>query len=415
LAAAALATSAQAWAAAPDAESVRALEVQLNAAQARVAELEAMLSSLASDVQQLKASSSAAPADPGHEGGDLREALRAQILAPDLGDDERDKELDARPELFVQTGYAAAPIDGAEPDDAVTRFTLNRMESRWSGRVTERLGLGFELQYNPAPVGAAEELVNDAFVEYYASEAVTVRAGQFVKPFGFDVQQSSSKRESPERAMFAGYFFPGQRDRGVMVRADLSRVAGWLDGVTLQGALLNGNRFFNDDNDALNVNLRVRKSFSQRPFAIALSYQDGSQLKPPGAVGSDRSELYGVDAQWLLGRLGIRAEWVRGDMPSTLLSLEPEFAPGFAPGEKTWSATAFFDYRLTQAADVYWRWDRLDNDPVTNANVRAFNVGYLHRLGEHSRLAVDYQWKDDVTFNDDQLNTQLTLRLSLTY
>ena len=98
-------------------------------------------------------------------------------------------------------------------------------------------------------------------------------------------------------------------------------------------------------------------------------------------------------------------------MPSTLLSL----APGFAPGEKAWGATAFFDYKLTRAADVYWCWDRLENDPVTNANVRAVNVGYLHRLGEHSRLAVDYQWKDDATFNDDELNTQLTLRWSLIY
>jgi hypothetical protein len=34
-------------------------------------------------------------------------------------------------------------------------------------------------------------LINDAFVEYYATDHATVRAGQFIVPFGFDMQQSS--------------------------------------------------------------------------------------------------------------------------------------------------------------------------------------------------------------------------------
>jgi hypothetical protein len=106
---------------------------------------------------------------------------------------------------------------------------------------------------------------------------------------------------------------------------------------------------------------------------------------------------------------------VRGDMPSTLLSLEPEFAPGFEPGQKTWGAAALFDYRLTPSDEVYWRWDRLDNDPVTRANVRAFNVGYLRRLGESSRIAFDYQRKDDVSYNDDELNTRFAIRWSVLY
>jgi hypothetical protein len=42
-------------------------------------------------------------------------------------------------------------------------------------------------------------------------------------------------------------------------------------------------------------------------------------------------------------------------------------------------------------------------------------VGYLRRLGEHSRIGVDYQWKDDVTFNDDELNTQLSIRWNVVY
>jgi hypothetical protein len=426
-----LALNSPCGAAAEDADRIRALEAQLNAARARAFELETTLAALAADLAMLKqeaGSSSrevaATQAERERREGfsrsagridDVESQRREGILAPDLGADERGGELAARPELFLQTGFAAERIDGATPDDAVENFTLNRLEMRWAGPIAERLGLGVELQYHPAPNGASEELVNDAFVEYYASDAITLRVGQFVKPFGFDVQHSSAARESPERAIFAGYFVPGQRDRGAMLAADLGDVAEWLDGTSFYGGVFNGNRFFDDDNDDLNVNLRVRKVFPLRPFAIGASWESGKQLLPPGVVQGDRSTLYGVDAQWVLGRLGIRAEYARGAMPSTLLALEPTFAAGFEPGLKTWGASAFFDYRFTVADEMYWRWDRLDNDPVSRANVRAFNVGYLRRLGESSRLGFDYQWKDDVTFNDDELNTQLTIRLNVVY
>jgi hypothetical protein len=404
---------------------VAELEAQLADARAKIVQLESKLGAIAEDVEALKTKQSAEPAkaeevsangprsNAGQQPNDVESAWHDQILRPDLEADERDHDLTGRPGLFVQTGYAARPIDGATQDDVVKNFTLTRVEAGWLGRVSDQLGMGFEIQYHPAPAGASEELVNDAFIEYYANDAVTLRVGQFIKQFGFDVQEASDVRESPERAMFAGYFFPGQRDRGAMVMADLSHLGGGFEGMTVSGAVLNGNRFFNDNNGGVNVNLRVRKVFES--FAIGASLQSGSQLLPPGTVASDRATVYGMDAQWVFGRLGIRAEYVRGDMPSTLLSLEPEFAPGFAPGLKTSGATAFFDYRVTKNDQIYWRADRLTDDPVTRADVRAFNVGYLRRIGEMSRIGIDYQWKNGVTFNDDKVNTHLAVRWNLVY
>jgi hypothetical protein len=405
-------------------QRVADLESQLADARAKIAELESRLGTIAADVEALKTRQSAEPKaeqlaaksprpNTARQAGDDESAWHDQILVPDLEADERDHDLTGRPGLFVQAGYAARPIDGTTKDDVIKNFTLTRVEAGWLGRISDQLGMGFEIQYHPAPAGASEELVNDAFVEYYVSDAVTLRVGQFIKQFGFDVQQASDVRESPERAMFAGYFFPGQRDRGAMVMTDLSHFGGAFEGMTVSGAVLNGNRFFNDDNGGVNVNLRIRKVFES--FAIGASLQSGSQLLPPGTVASDHASVYGVDAQWVFGRLGIRAEYVRGDMPSTLLSLEPEFAPGFAPGLKTSGATAFFDYRVTQNDQIYWRADRLTDDPVTRADVHAFNVGYLRRIGEMSRIGIDYQWKSGVTFNDDKVNTQLAVRWNLVY
>jgi len=406
---------------------IAALEAQLRSAQTRVAELETTLNDLSAAVAAISAARTA-PADGAALLPTTAEAPEAnpesiivadlsfaeRIVVPDLGSDERGAELRPKPELFVQTAYFANPIDGAAPEDAPVNFGINRVELAWGGRVGERIGMGYEIQYHPATEGASEELLNDAFVEYYASDALTLRAGQFVKPFGFDIQHSSNVRESPERGMFAGYFFPGQRDRGLMLRADLGEL-GWLSGTTLYAGAFNGNRFFADNNDELNYNLRLRRVFPSGRVAVGASYQAGTQLLPPGVVGDDDEHAAGVDVQLVAGRLGVRAEYVRGNMPSTLLGLDPEFAPAFRPGEKSWGATAFFNYNLTAEDDVYWRWDRFDNDPVTADNPRAFNVGYLRKIGASSRLAIDYQWKDDITFNDDELNTRLSLRWDVIY
>ena len=44
-----------------------------------------------------------------------------------------------------------------------------------------------------------------------------------------------------------------------------------------------------------------------------------------------------------------------------------------------------------------------------------FNVGYLRRTGPNSRIGIDYQSKNDVTFNDDELNNQLSITWNALY
>lgn len=328
-------------------------------------------------------------------------AFRDQLVRPDLAEAERGHDIAAAPELFIQSRFQALPLGGTTPTNAPTNFELTRMETRWSGRLSPKVGLGFEIQYHPAPEGSAFEIVNDAFVEYYPSDRLTVRMGQFVKPFGFDIQQSSADRESPERGIFAGYFFPGQRDRGVMVRADLPQ------GVQLFLGAFNGNRFFSDRDRRLNYHARVRKVFASVPFAAGVSMQAGHQLLPEGVTGTHRESLVGADLQWAWRRVGLRAEVVTGNRPSTLLDLDPDFAPAFAPGATSTGAALFSSVRLTADDQVYGRYDQFNGDPVFGYDVRVFNVGYLRKIGASSRIGVDYQFKNRVTANDDSLNSRL--------
>ena len=154
------------------------------------------------------------------------------------------------------------------------------------------------MQFHPAPAGSPEEIVNDAFLEFYPANGITLRAGQFVKPFGFDVQQSSSERENPERAMFEGYFFPGERDRGVMLRLALGPERhSAVRNTTVSAAVLNGNRFFNDSDNGLNTVLRARRLSSAIGLAFGASAEFGTQALPPDTRASSHLTIVGADRQ----------------------------------------------------------------------------------------------------------------------
>ncbi|MEW6736643.1 MAG: porin [Acidobacteriota bacterium] len=333
--------------------------------------------------------------------------INERIIDPELGKDERENNFSAKPEIFIQTRYSVTPIRNT--NEFEPNFSINRAEVRWAGKVSERLGAGLEIQFHPAIEGSPEELINDAFIEYYLNEYTTIRTGQFIKPFGFEIQQSSAMRESPERGIFAGYFFPGQRDRGVMLFGKLDFLGGAFKNVHYQIAALNGNRFFADNNRQLNYIVRARKLFVQPHLAIGFSMQQGKQNLPPGLFSINDEDIYGIDLQYAVGRFGFRGEFVAGNRPSSLLALEPDFASAFRDKAHSSGGYLFTTYQLTKNDSVYTRYDQLNGDPVTGRNVRAINFGYTRKIGELSRLNIDYQLKNRPSFNDDAVNAKLLL------
>lgn len=346
---------------------------------------------------------------------DQESSFAHAIVSPDLADDERDNTLQVRPEIFIQSRFARLPGRDTPVDDAHLNFRLTRIEIRWSGRLSEHFGTGLELQFHPLLDGHPEEIVNDAFLEWYATDAVTVRAGQFIKPFGFDIQQSSFDREYPERGMWAGYFFPGQRDRGVMLIWRPKAEAGPLAHTEAYAALLNGNRFFNDNDGQLDTLFRLRRHWPALHAAVGASVQLGSQIVPEAFAGQTRVRLVGLDGQWAVSRLGLRAEWVHGTRPSTLLALEPNYTTAFAPGTTTDGLSTAALVHVTEHDEIYGRWDRLMGDPMSGRTVRVTDIGYRRLFDERTRLAIDYQWKNAPTDNDDAVNTRFQISLSVEF
>jgi len=387
------------------------LERQLVEARSNVANLQKTMESLAEELRTLQRPEAAAPAAAPSSSGDTESAAGGEghefltrIIGADNGTDEHDHTINAKPEIFLQTRYSAAPIAGSgtafQPN-----LRLSRIETRWAGKLNDRLGAGLEIQFQESVEGSPERLVNDAFLEYYLNEHATIRAGQFIKPFGFAVQQSSWLRESPERPIFSGYFFPGERDRGVMLFGDLSFLPGgaFRDLQYFVGAF-NGNRFFNDNNRQVNYMARVRKTFDKEKLAIGVSAQVGKQVLPDGVSGNNNERIFGVDFQFAAGRFGLRGEALTGNRPSTSVAISPVFFPAFRPGAHSSAAEMSLIYRLAKGNNVYARYNQFNGDPVTGQNIRAFNFGYFLPVGERSRLSFDYQIKNHPSFEDDAIN-----------
>jgi len=392
------------------------LERHLAEARASVAALQKVIESVSSEVDALRqpdAKATAVSGGPSVSGpsektsGTRAEAAHdfaTRIIGPDNGSDERDSMLSAKPEIFIQTRYSVAPLDGSGADFQ-PNMRLSRIETRWAGRINEHLGAGLEIQFQESIEGSPDKLVNDAFLEYYLTDHATVRAGQFVVPFGFTVQQSSWLREAPERPIFSGYFFPGERDRGVMLFGDFGFLSptAFKDLQYFVGAF-NGNRFFNDNNRQVNYMGRIRKIFAKDRLAIGASVLLGKQLLPPGVSGNDNQRLVGLDFQYATGRFGLRGEAVVGNRPSTPATIEPVFFPAFQAGDHSWAAELFTTYRVGEANNVYARYNQFNGDPVTGLNIRAFDFGYFRPIGQRSRLSFDYQFKNHPSFEDDAVN-----------
>jgi hypothetical protein len=200
-----------------------------------------------------------------------------------------------------------------------------------------------------------------------------------------------------------------------MLMWDAGRNVPALANTSVYAAALNGNRFFADRDGKLDALVRVRRLFPTIGLAAGVSLQFGNQVIPPKSDADANVTIVGADAQLTFRRLGLRVEAVRGTMPSTLLSLETEFAPGFARGLITSGFTTGAIYRLSDSDQVYGRFDFLSGDPVTGAAARAGDVGYRRVLDEHAHLGVNWQWKNRATFNDDEVNTRFQVTLGVVF
>jgi hypothetical protein len=412
----------------PCAAQVAATDPRLRELELKVKLLTEQLGLLTQEIEALKTAGGTAPSAPppatAWRNGEVGPASFAEeVFGGFRQEQEAYRPINLTPGVFLQTRYSAKPLDDATLADYPPNFRVSRAAVRWAGRVEGRLGAGIELQYRAAPDNVPEQILNDAFIDFNVNKYITVRGGQFVKPFGFDVQQPDTERESPERAMFAGYIFPGERDRGVMLFGDLCGLSGICEGLSYAVAVVNGNRLFNDSNRQVNYLARVRQRWPG--FALGGSVQLGTQVTPPDVDQTNNEHAFGVDAQWQRGPFGIRGEFVHANRPATRYGPDLAYWPGFIAGTRvrTVAETVTALWEIDRQRLLYFRVDRLAGDAMVlcpedkdgGCKINAINGGFRQRIGSRGDVTLDLQWKDRLSFGNDAVNTRAQVTSSLRF
>lgn len=101
--------------------------------------------------------------------------------------------------------------------------------------------------------------LKDAYVDLKEqwTKTHTLRMGQFNIPYGYEIEQSSSNRELPERSRWERTVFAGERDRGAAIYGKVSVLR-------YAAAVLNGNGIEDKDGNFRGVDNNFRKQYVGR-------------------------------------------------------------------------------------------------------------------------------------------------------
>ncbi|MBI3946704.1 MAG: hypothetical protein HY321_12345 [Armatimonadetes bacterium] len=310
------------------------------------------------------------------------------------------------------SGYVQARYEnhegGAGPGSGTrNNFTVRRARLKAAASPVAHAGVTLQADFS----GTSPSL-KDAFVDWFplaaeADQSWVLSAGQMKWPFGYQVVQSSSVRETPERALVIQRLFPGERDRGVMVTSPAARPI-WLQAGVFNGAGSNAN----DDNNSKDVVGRARWSplasldlgasfYVGRRLAVAPAaavdptpvFNDangngvmdaGEQVgivagKPAVAAREENKTRYGSDIQWWpFTGLSLKAEYVTGK----------EFVGGRNVTAKGWYALG--TYSLTPGLDIVTMYDTYDDTSAGNSR-DIWHFGFTRHLTDATRARVFYQ------------------------
>lgn len=176
----------------------------------------------------------------------------------------------------------------------------------------------------------------------------SLTAGLLQDQFGFELTQSSSERETPERARYNQTLFPTERDLGIFGTLEFPKSSA-LNGLKLDVAVMNGSAGVASEFDShkdFSGRLQYKKTAKNEKveFAVGASYYYGgyrtgsvkdynSNTLANGDQGFEFApdtanynrvahRIYmGADAQvsvdWKVGITTLRAEYIMGEQPGT--------------------------------------------------------------------------------------------------
>ena len=319
---------------------------------------------------------------------------------------------------YIQPQYQFAQSKGIESfeggnfeEHADNRFMLRRARLRFDYRMPGKAG-DFPAALFTFQFEATERDVNvrDMFVRIFEPKKhnLALSLGLFSRPFGYEVNLSSSYRETPERGRMSQTLMPSERDLGGMISYESTKQGKSLpikfDIGLFNGQGKSGPSEFDSYKDLISrLTLRPVSITKNLSFSGGLSYLNGGWYQPTkyrleipkgssGAfnidsslsnIGAKAERIYkGADLQLALkhgwGKTEIRGEYWWGTQPGTD---ETTRNPGTLPDGPTYirSFDGAFFYLLQNIVNEQWelvaKYDWYDpNTRAVSGDIGASNL-----------------------------------------
>ena len=289
-----------------------------------------------------------------------------------------------------------------------SRFMIRR------GRVkfTYTKGVGqYVLQIN-----ATERGVN--VVDFYGKltdpwkKSFALTVGVMNRPFGFEIQQSSQDRETPERSRFTQILLPNERDLGAMFTYQPTKESK-LYGLKIDGGFYNGTGIAVPGTTSLNSagvvdfdsykdfigRIHYKKSYKQDKINLGLgiSHYNGGFVYQSNKVYTSISTHSDGYAYWQLADTTSKT-YKNGKAPRVYYGGDLQFSVKTKLGTTTLRGE-YISGTQTGTIDETKSPSTLPTKP--DAVIRKFNGGYayfIHRISQSKHeLVAKYEWYDPNT------------------
>ncbi len=195
---------------------------------------------------------------------------------------------------FADSAGIANMAGGTFPKYSDNRFMVRRgrIKFTYSGSSLNTYVAQFDINEK----GFALKDIYAKFTEPFL-KSITLTTGIFNRPFGYEIEYSSSNRETPERSRFTQTLFPGERDLGAMLTFQTPKGSkyNWLK---LDAGLFAGNGI-NPEYDRFKDfigHLSINKVFLQEKLKVSggISLYQGGFINTTRNIYDDVQNIGGV-------------------------------------------------------------------------------------------------------------------------
>lgn len=353
---------------------------------------------------------------------------------------------------FAQDKGAKSYIGGDFPANVNNRFMLRRGRIRFDYirfNKTNKASVQFVFQFDGTERGV---FIRDFWGRIFENkyQLFSFATGMFARPFSYELNLSSSDRESPERGRMSQILMKTERDLGIMISFEPRKPNHPLRYLKIDAGLFNGQGLsasadFDSHKDFITrVGLKPYPLGKGLLFSVAASYLDGGLLQSTKyiykiddvdknfRVDSSINNLgriaprkyYGADAQMKIkckaGFTEFRAEYITGKQTGLASSTETPFVLPDATGSyyiRKFDGAYFYFLQnfISPAHQFIIKYDWYDPNisvlgnqvgkpggNLSGADVKfsTLGFGYIHYINENLKLAF---WYDKVSNEKTQL------------